>query len=41
MTAQSVAVGPTIQNPGRGGMFLGFRNRFARSSPNGCVARVP
>jgi ABC-type transport system involved in multi-copper enzyme maturation permease subunit len=30
MTAQSVAVGPTIQSPSRGGMFLGFRNSLRK-----------
>ena len=30
MTAQSVAVGPTIQGPSRGGMFLGFRNSLRK-----------
>jgi ABC-type transport system involved in multi-copper enzyme maturation permease subunit len=30
MTAQSVAVGPTIKSPSRGGMFLGFGNTLRK-----------
>ena len=30
MTAQSVAIGPITADPGRGGMFLGFRNSLRK-----------
>jgi ABC-type transport system involved in multi-copper enzyme maturation permease subunit len=30
MTAQSVAIGPITASPGRGGMFLGFRNSLRK-----------